>query len=287
MDSPDKPNNNSKTAEGSDISLDRDQDERLVHVEKEDERVKHFGDRRFEKIMMGVGIAIVVIMFMLIFLFYKTVEVRNADEETLASQIEKNFFGKYISDKDYLFEFKVNATTYDYDPLLNETTEAVSAQGIGPVSSKSTGGFRVNPGDRSAILNGSGKEVLSLGDPAVAINTVLVSPDGNSVIFDTEPADAQAKAKYGLRLGAYELHLEDDRFETLVSDASVGIDAPEYLEHFVQILSISPNGRYVAYTNRSTLRLYDRLSGATVLVKELSSPSIQPDTGWSERPIAE
>ena len=57
------------TAAGSQIALDRRDDDRIQHVDEEDERVLHFGDRKFEKLMMVVGIGIVVTMFILIMIF--------------------------------------------------------------------------------------------------------------------------------------------------------------------------------------------------------------------------
>lgn len=274
----------SQAAPGSNIVLGGEKDDRFRHVDYDDERVLQFGDRKFEKIMMAIGVAIVLTMFVLISLFYSTIEVRDIEDNSISAQVESSFFGRFITDKDYVITYRINGQLYEYDPLENSVDENASPQGVGPVSSKSSGGYRVNPADSSAIIDSSGREIISLGDPAVAIDTVLVAPDGNSVIFDTHPANTQeAQAKYGLRVGAYEVHLEDSRFDVLVSDASPGIEDPTYKEHFVEILSISPNGRYLAYTNRNKLRLYDRLSGASVVIDDLPYASYLPDTGWTER----
>lgn len=254
---------------------------RITHVENDFDAFGIIRDVRFERIMFAVGIGLVVSLSIIFYIFYNTVETREY-RLSLAAQVEADFYAKLLKDKDYVFSYQL-AELKQYDPLTSITTDLSEADGLGKLSSSTDGGYRVSNGVNAQVFNQSGKLVLELGDDAIHIDTLLLAPDGNSFIFDVKPANRQAEEKFGLRLGAYEFKLDGDDFETLVSDASSGIDEPEYINHFVQILSFSPNGRYLAYTNQGKLWLFDRLSNASVEIAALDRADQQPDTGWAER----
>jgi len=259
---------------------------RIRHVESGFDALSIIRDVRFEKIMFVVGIGLIVGLTIVGYIFYSTIEIREQNL-SLASQVEADFYARLLKDKDYLFNYELDQGVLEYDPLLNLSKPVSSARGLGDVDSQTRGGYTIKNGTNAQIIDSDGLVALELGDPSIHIDDLLLAPDGYSIVFDVLPADKQAEAKFGLRLGAYEIKLGDEEFETLVSDASTGIEAEDYASHFIQILSFSPNGRYLAYTNQNKLGLYDRLSGATIEIAELDSATQEPRTAWNERPGVE
>jgi len=255
---------------------------RITHVDSTFDPLAILKDLRFERIMFVAGIGLMVALTIIGFAFYNTIELRE-EKLTLASQVESDFYARLLKDKNFVFNYRLDEGLFEYDPLLNTSVSVTSAQGVTNVSSQSTGGYSVTNNTNARVIDGVGTVILELGDTAIHIDDLLLAPDGNSVVFDVRPSNEQAENKFGLRLGAYEFVLGADDFQTLVSDASTGARDPAYDEHFVQILSFSPNGRYLAYTNQSNLWLYDRLSKGSVNVAELDSAAQEPDTGWNER----
>lgn len=269
-------------------------DKSLADIEEAERRITHVDstfdswallrDVRFEKILFIAGIGLMIAMAVIVYILLSKVDDRRSENITLAAQVESDFYGTLLKDKDYVFIYRLKDGLHQYDPLTNTSTKIATAQGVGNPTNSRQGGFTFRNGLHAQIVDGSGKVVLELGDTAIHIDDILLAPDGNSVIFDVRPASSEAQNKFGLRLGAYEYRLGEEEFETLVSDASPGISDDNYESHFIRILSFSTNGRYLAYTNQNTLFLYDRLSSASIRIAVLDSTTQEPATAWVERP---
>lgn len=270
--------------EGFDMENEED---RITHSDSTLDSFATVSNIGFERILFGAGIGLFVVLFILAFTFYSTLESETQTREDSALVITQadKFYEDLLEDKNYVFIYEDGSEVKSYDPLNTDVNEDADSSKLTSSTARLTGNFTVTNGG-SRVVDPQGATVMEIKDPAIEIDKLISMPSGASFVFDVEPATRQAEEAFGLRTGAYEYNIEEEKVYTLVSDASPGSGTPGYRDHYVNILTISPHGRYLSYTNDSKLWLYDRLSNASLEIAELANALVLPDTGWQLRPLS-
>jgi hypothetical protein len=225
--------------------------------------------------LIGIGIAtalVVIIGGVFLFSMAETADP-TAEERVIELPVDENVA------KDYQLYYSSGGTVYAYNPVKNES--AVSAAAASPTLDHPVGDFSVSTaadGTAQVVANADGRVIVKFEDPATTIGNMYISPSGQFLAVDLRPTPAH-QSEWGVRIGLYEIDVLNGTMEALLPETSPGQGDPAYFDHLIQVLSWSPDGRFIAYDKAGHLWLYDKYSGNSLDIADVGTNNRTP-TVW-------